>query len=146
MTNPSKYGWSWSGKKRYFCNAPLKMFKYLLYLLSLNSKEKLSIYAEVKFCYWSSSHFTKLETNSAKHWHHCDEFWFLLMGLYVTYQDSSNEFTQVPVDVLFQLKGKHSYTWLFTMCESCSLPFSVPSRDMKSGGTAKILYGVCARK
>ena len=65
---------------------------------------------------------------------------------HVPYQESSNEFTQVSVDVLFQLKGKHGYRWLFTVCESLSLLFSVPSRDMKSGGAAKILYGVYTHK
>lgn len=39
--------------------------------------------------------------------------------------------------VLFWLKGKHSYRWLFTVCESLSLLYSVLSGDMKSSGEAK---------
>lgn len=66
--------------------------------------------------------------------------------LYVPCQCRPNEFTQVSVDVLFQLKGKHGYRWLFTVSESRSLPFSVPPGDMKSGGAAKnTLWCLCSQ-
>lgn len=66
-----------------------------------------------------------------------DKFWFIWTSLHAPYQEKFNEFTQVSVCALFQLKGKNKNRWLFTLCESLYLPFSVPSRHMKSSVAAK---------
>lgn len=70
---------------------------------------------------------------------------FFKLALYALYQERSYEFTQNSVDVLFQLKINTAIHGCL-LCESFSLLFSVPLRDMKRGGAAEILYGVYPHK
>lgn len=78
---------------------------------------------------------------TVKHQHfYSTAFWFTLIALCVHYQERSNKFTQVSADVLFWLKGKHSYRRLFTVCESLFASLCSIKRHEKQLGSKNTLW------